>query len=51
MKKLFTILTFAALTLTTTQLSAQAFDKSSKQISIGLGGANMWHFGAWDRSV
>lgn len=51
MKKLFTILTFAALTMATSEVSAQAFDKSSKQISIGLGGANMWHFGTWDRSV
>ncbi|MBS1593575.1 MAG: hypothetical protein JST90_04585 [Bacteroidetes bacterium] len=47
MKKLFTILTFAALTLTTSHLGAQAFDKSTKQISIGLGPASMWHFGGF----
>lgn len=51
MKKLFTIFTFAALTLTTSEIHAQAFTKESKQISIGLGGADMWHFGTWDRSV
>lgn len=51
MKKLFTILTFAALTLATSDISAQAFTKESKQISIGLGGANMLHFGTWDRNV
>lgn len=51
MKKLFTIFTFAALTLATSEIKAQAWTKESKQISIGLGAADMWHFGTWDRTV
>lgn len=51
MKKLLAAFVFAAITLTSIESKAQAFDKSTKEISIGLGGANMWHFGAWNRST
>lgn len=43
MKKLLTILAISALTLTAQVSHAQAFNRSTKMITIGLGAADMFH--------
>jgi hypothetical protein len=43
MKRLLTVFALAALTFTSVESKAQAFDKSSKLITIGVGGADMFH--------
>lgn len=43
MKKLLTLVMIAVLSLTGLQTKAQAFDKSTKIISLGIGGADMFH--------
>ena len=47
MKRLFTILTVVLLLFVYQGTQAQAFDKSTKLISIGIGAADMWHFSQW----
>ena len=43
MKRLLTILTFTALIFAATEGNAQAFNRSTKMITIGLGAADMFH--------
>ena len=51
MKKLITLVMIAVVSFSSLQTQAQAFDKSTKQLSIGLGVADMWHFALWDKNV
>ncbi|MCW3125714.1 MAG: hypothetical protein JWO03_1372 [Bacteroidetes bacterium] len=43
MKRLLTVFAFAAITFTSLQSKAQAFDRSTKIINLGLGAADMFH--------
>jgi hypothetical protein len=51
MKKLLTFLMLAFLTLTSIETQAQAFDKSTKLLSLTLGPGEMIHFGGNDGYV
>jgi hypothetical protein len=43
MKKLITLVMIAGMILSSQQTQAQAFDQSTKMISLGIGGAEMFH--------
>jgi len=46
MKKLFTLALTLLISLTTLQTKAQAFDEGTKMLTLGIGGADMFHIPA-----
>jgi hypothetical protein len=43
MKKLFTLILACVLSLSSTQMKAQAFDRNTQILSLGIGGSDMFH--------